>query len=73
MEMFPPGPDLLVLEDHIDGEAVEEEESRRVNPILKVFYLLKAKCSPVAISLGVALGGYVPLLRRGMPSPTTGG
>jgi len=29
----------------------------------KVFYLLKAKCKPVADSLGVALNGYVALLR----------
>jgi len=29
----------------------------------KVFYLLKAKCKPVADSLGVTLNGYVALLR----------
>jgi uncharacterized protein with ATP-grasp and redox domains len=29
----------------------------------KVFYLLKAKCKPVADSLGVALNSYVALLR----------
>lgn len=29
----------------------------------KVFYLLRAKCQPVASSLGVALNGYVALLR----------
>ena len=29
----------------------------------KVFYLLKAKCQPVADSLGVALNSYVALLR----------
>ncbi len=29
----------------------------------KVFYLLKAKCKPVADSLGVTLNSYVALLR----------
>jgi len=32
-------------------------------PAGKVFYLLKAKCKPVADSLGVALNSYVALLR----------
>ncbi len=39
------------------------ETLSELSPRGKVFYLLKAKCKPVADSLGVALNSYVALLR----------
>ncbi len=39
------------------------ETLSELEPQGKVFYLLKAKCKPVAESLGVALNSYVALLR----------
>lgn len=39
------------------------ETLSELTPEGKVFYLLKAKCKPVADSLGVALNSYVALLR----------
>jgi uncharacterized protein with ATP-grasp and redox domains len=39
------------------------ETLSELSPQGKVFYLLKAKCKPVADSLGVALNSYVALLR----------
>jgi len=39
------------------------ETLSELKPQGKVFYLLKAKCKPVADSLGVELNGYVALLR----------